>query len=331
MSYLPDNININNYRFLVTGGAGFIGHHIVNYLLDNNAGFVRVIDNLSTGFFRNIEKFIGKPNFEFVNCDLIDYNSCFEACKDIDIVFHQAALGSVPRSIEAPINTNLNNVNSHLNVLWACVNQNVKRIVYASSSSVYGDNKNLKKIENKIGKALSPYAVSKRTNELYSEVFFKQYNLEIIGLRYFNVFGPGQNAKGPYSAVIPLFIEALLNNKNPFIYGSGEQSRDFTYVENIVQANVKAAFTTNKNALGEVFNIGAGGNTTVNKLFEIIKSKMNLDLLPLHTSERKGDIKNSSASIIKAKKTLNYFPTVMIEEGIEKTISYFKETKNEFI
>lgn len=315
---------ISENKFLVTGGAGFIGHHLVNYLMNNNAAHVKVVDNLSTGNIKNIEQHLSKANFEFINADLIDYDICLEACKNVDFIFHQAAVGSVPRSIEDPLRTNLNNVNTQLNILWAGVQQKVKRIIYASSSSVYGDNKNKEKQEKSIGLPLSPYAVSKRVNELYSMVFSNHYDIEIIGLRYFNVFGPGQNSKGPYAAVIPLFIESLLRSSSPTIYGIGNQSRDFTYVENIVQANIKAAFTKKSQAIGEIINIGAGGNTSVNQLFEIISSKLNSEIKANYAEARKGEIKNSSASIKLAAELINYSPTVLIEEGIDKTIEYYK-------
>lgn len=325
MSELYHQNDLSKYSFLVTGGAGFIGSHIAEYLVKNNALKVVVIDNLSTGFEKNIEHLKQFPNFVFLKEDVTDFGKMLNICKNIDIIFHQAALGSVPRSIEQPLYTNDSNVNGHLNILWAAIQNNVKRVIYASSSSVYGDNQQIPKIEENIGTPLSPYAVSKRVNELYAHTFHKLYNLEVIGLRYFNVFGPRQNPNGPYAAAIPIFINALLNNTQAIIYGTGEQSRDFTYIENIVQANLKAAFIDNSNAFGSVINIGAGGNTTINTLYKIISKAINSELNPQYAPPRKGDVLYSSASIKKAKQILGYLPTVKVEEGIIRTIESFKK------
>ena len=317
--------NLADCSFLVTGGAGFIGSNIVEYLLKYNAGKVRVIDNLITGFEHNLKQYAGNPAFEFIQGDISDYNVAFNAVKGIDIVLHQAALGSVPRSVEKPIDTNNHNVNGFLNILFAAKEEKVKRFVYASSSSVYGDSVKLPKKEDEIGNPLSPYAVTKRADELYANVFAKTYDMEIIGLRYFNIFGPRQNPKGPYAAVIPLFIEAILDNRSANIFGDGEQLRDFTFVENAVQANIKAAFCKDKSALGQVFNIAYGSCVSVNQLFENIRQLLGADVKPTYKPERKGDIRQSFADISKAKNILGYHPEVDINTGIELTLNWFRQ------
>jgi len=316
--------NLAGINVLITGGAGFIGSHIADYLIEHGVAKVRIVDNLSTGKYANIQHHEHHPAFEFINADLKDFSVCLDVSKNIDVVFHQAALGSVPRSIEHPLNTNENNVSGHLNMLWACVQNKVSRVVYASSSSVYGDDTHVPKTEESIGMPLSPYAVSKRVNEMYAHIFSSLYGLKIIGLRYFNVFGPRQDPKGPYAAVIPLFIDALLSDSNPVIFGSGEQSRDFTYVANIVQANILSAFTQNQTAFGSILNVGAGASTTVNELFQIIATAIGSDLKPNYMPERKGDIFRSFASVEKASETLGYVPLIQVREGIQKTIEYFK-------
>lgn len=315
--------DLSSTQFLISGGAGFIGSNIVNYLLHFGAKKVRVIDNLSTGNRKNIEGFLKNPTFEFLEADISDYESCLKACEGIDYVSHQAALGSVPRSIENPIATNQSNVDGFLNMIVAAREKGVKRVVYASSSSVYGDHLSLPKIEEEIGRPLSPYAVSKRTNELYANVAHLNYGQELIGLRYFNVFGPNQSPEGAYAAVIPLFIEALLKYESPFINGDGSQSRDFTYVDNAVQANIRGLFTTEAAAIGEVFNVAVGEQFTLLDLFEMIQKKLNSKVPVIHRQERPGDIKNSLADISKAKALLNYIPQVKFEEGIERTIEWF--------
>jgi len=317
--------DISKNSFLVTGGAGFIGSNIVEYLLKYNAGKVVVLDNLSTGFEENIKEYLKLPNFKFINGDICNLNDCTKACENIDYVFHLAALGSVPRSIKNPIATNDVNINGFLNVLVAARDVKVKRIVYSSSSSVYGDSTALPKIEEHIGNALSPYAVSKRTNELYGNVFAQTYGMEIIGLRYFNIFGPRQNPKGEYAAAIPLFMDALLKNQSPFINGDGEQSRDFTFVENAVQANVKAMFATSKNATGQIYNIAVGEKISVNGLFNILKELSGASVNATHRDNRPGDIRDSLADISKAKKLLNYEPRVKINEGLQITINWFSK------
>ena len=316
--------DISNTTFLVTGGAGFIGSNIVNYLLSFGAKKVRVIDNLSNSSGENLNPFKSHSNFEFVKGDISNYDDCLKATKGIDFISNQAALGSVPRSLANPIATNNANVVGFLNMITAARENKVKRVVYASSSSVYGDSQKMPKIESEIGSPLSPYAVSKYTNELYAKVSHLSYGQEIIGLRYFNIFGPNQSPDGAYAAVIPLFIEALLKNQSPFINGNGLQSRDFTYVENAVQANIRALFTENEKALGEVFNVAVGENYSLNELFNLIKSGTGATVSAVHREERAGDVKNSLADITKAVELLDYKPQVRFQEGIERTIEWFK-------
>ncbi len=320
--------DISNTSFLVTGGAGFIGSNIVNYLLTFGAKKVRVIDNLSNSSGENLEPFMSNPNFEFVNGDISNYESCLKVTEGIDFVSNQAALGSVPRSLANPVATNNANVVGFLNMITAARKNKVKRIVYASSSSVYGDSQKLPKIESEIGSPLSPYAVSKYTNELYAKVSHLSYGQEIIGLRYFNIFGPNQSPTGAYAAVIPLFIESLLKNQSPFINGDGKQSRDFTYVENAVQANVRALFTENKEALGEVFNVAVGEKFSLVDLFNSIKIGTGASVSAVHREERAGDVKNSLADISKANELLDYQPKVRFQDGIQRTIEWFKEKHN---
>jgi UDP-N-acetylglucosamine 4-epimerase len=317
------NQNISNINFLITGGAGFIGSNIVEYLLKYNAGKVRVLDNLSNGYFENIENFIGFNNFEFINGDIREYNTCQKAIKNIDYVIHQAALGSVPRSIKDPLTTNEVNISGFLNMLNATVEEKtVKRFVYAASSSTYGDSKILPKVENIIGNPLSPYAVTKYVNELYAEVFSRTYNIQLVGLRYFNVFGFKQNPNNPYAAVIPLFIKSAINGNAPIIFGDGETSRDFTFVENVVQANIKSLFSDINNK-SEIYNVACGKRTTLNELWEIICREFNVEYKkPTYLSERNGDIKHSLANIEKVKKELGYIVEVDISEGIAKLSKY---------
>lgn len=315
---------IKNYTFLVTGGAGFIGSHIIEFLLNNKAKKVRVLDNLATGFMDNIKPFLNHPSFEFIQGDITVPEDCEKACQGIDFVSHQAALGSVPRSIENPLATHQANATGFINILIASKNNKVKRVVYASSSSVYGDLNESPKVEHRIGKPLSPYAVSKLVNEQYAAIFTSTYNMEIIGLRYFNIFGPRQNPNGAYAAAIPLFINSLMSGKDVFINGSGEQSRDFTYVENAVQANVKALFTVEKEALGNVYNIACGQSISVNEMFRLIANKIKPGAIAIHRGERFGDVKNSLADISASEKMLGYKPEISFTEGLEKTISWFK-------
>src|SRR5690349_9073094 len=257
---------------LVTGGAGFIGSNLVEKLLqDKRVKLVRVLDNLSTGAFDNIKEFIADPAFEFAEGDIRNYSTCEKACNAIDLISHQAALGSVPRSVKDPSTTNEVNITGTLNIFLAAKEKKIKRVVYAASSSTYGDHPGLPKTEDKIGQPLSPYAVTKYVNELYAKVYASAYGLQTIGLRYFNVFGPKQNPAGPYAAVIPLFIKAVLDNEPPTINGDGKQSRDFTFVANAVHANECALFTDNSKAVNEVYNVAVGERTSLNQLFQLIK------------------------------------------------------------
>lgn len=321
---IPNITSVKDKKFLVTGGAGFIGSHLVTYLLKNEANEVRVLDNLSTGSKINLKEFENNTAFKFILGDITDYQTCFDACKDIDGVFHNAALGSVSRSMQDPMATNQANVSGFVNILFAAKNQNVKRVVYASSSSVYGDDKSTEKQEHITGNLLSPYAVSKKTDELYADVFSRSYGMQIIGLRYFNVFGPRQNPDGAYAAVIPIFISHLLKGTIPSIFGDGSTSRDFTYVNNVVYANVLAYSTTNPEAINQVYNVAYGASTSLNQLFELIKTHLNSSLNPEYKPERKGDIKNSLANITKAKQLLGYEPLVNLEQGMALTIDWYK-------
>ncbi len=311
-------------KILVTGGAGFIGSNIVEKLLE--LGYqVRVLDNLSSGKQENIDIFIDNPNYEFVLGDIRNYEDCLKACDGIFAINHQAAMGSVPRSIEFPIPTNENNIDGFLNMLCAARELNIKRFVFASSSSVYGDEPNLPKVEEKTGRPLSPYAVTKVTNEVYADVFGKTYGMELIGFRYFNIFGPRQDPNGQYAAVMPLFIKALLNNEAPFINGDGEQSRDFTYVDNAVQANVLGLTTQNSEAINQVYNIALGERFTINQMYQAICDILDKDIKAIHREERAGDIRDSLANITKAKSRLGYQPTHRFVDGLPLTVDYFKK------
>jgi len=313
-------------KILVTGGAGFIGSNIVDNLLhDKRVSLVRVLDNLATGSINNLKTFLNNPSFQFIEGDIRDYQTCLSACQGIDLITHQAALGSVPRSINDPLTTNDVNITGTLNIFTAAKEKNIKRIVYAASSSSYGDHPGLPKTEEVIGKPLSPYAITKYVNELYAQVYANLYDLEFIGLRYFNIFGPRQNPNGPYAAVIPLFAEALLQNKPPTINGDGSHSRDFTYVGNAVQANVLALFTENKNSVNQVYNIACGKQTSLKELFEILKEESESSLQPIFGPERIGDVKQSMADISKAEQLLGYKVETNIEEGLKRTFNWYKQ------
>ncbi len=314
--------DLSSFSVLVTGGAGFIGSNIVEYLLKYNIGKVRILDNLATGYLSNIEKYLPLANVEFIEGDIRNLNTCEKACEGIDFVLHQAALGSVPRSISDPITTNDVNITGFLNMLMAVKGSSVKRMVYAASSSTYGDSKELPKVEERIGKPLSPYAVTKYVNELYADVFSKTYGIEVIGLRYFNVFGPRQNLKGPYAAVIPLFIEAALKNESPTINGDGETSRDFTFIENAVQANIKAMLASDIKK-HEVCNIAFGERTTLNMLWEYITNVAGIDSKPNYQNERAGDVRHSLANINKAGELIQYKPLYSVLDGIKITYNWY--------
>ncbi|CAN5906554.1 SDR family oxidoreductase [soil metagenome] len=321
---------LDDLTFLVTGGGGFIGSHLVEYLLSFNAGKVRVLDNFSNGFLKNLEPFRDNPRFELIEGDIRNPAVCQQACEGMAIVLHQAALGSVPRSIKDPITTNEVNISGFVNMLTAAREQNVKRFVYAASSSTYGDSASLPKVEHIIGKPLSPYAVTKYATELYADVFGTTYGMEIIGLRYFNIFGPRQDPKGAYAAVIPLFVEAVLKGKPPVMNGDGGQTRDFTFVGNCVQANIKAALTTNPEAVNQVYNIAVGDRTSLNDLFSILREEAGADVTPVYGPNRAGDIRDSLADISKAQQLLGYDPQVRIREGLQQTLGWFRQNQ-EFI
>jgi UDP-N-acetylglucosamine 4-epimerase len=313
-------------RILVTGGAGFIGSTLTDELLnDERVSFVRVLDNLATGSVKNFETYSHHPKFEFLHGDIRQYATCLAACDAIDLITHQAALGSVPRSITDPLTTNEVNITGTLNIFTAAKEKNIKRVVYAASSSTYGDHPDLPKVEDKIGSPLSPYAVTKYVNELYARVYASLYNIEFIGLRYFNIFGPRQNPQGPYAAVIPLFAQALIDNKPPLINGDGSHSRDFTYVDNAVQANILSLFTKNAAAVNQVYNIACGHQTSLLELYNHLRQEANSQLLPLHGPDRQGDVKHSLADISKANKLLGYTPVISVEDGLKKTFRWYKE------
>ena len=319
------NRDLSKYSFLITGGAGFIGSNLVEYLLKYGAKKVRVLDDLSNGFYKNIEPFIPHPNFEFIKGDIRDLQTCKNAMDGIDFISHQAALGSVPRSIDDPITTNEVNSSGFLNILVAQKkSKTVKRMIYAASSSTYGDSKQLPKVEENIGKPLSPYAVTKLVNELYADVFYKTYQTPTIGLRYFNIFGKKQSPNGAYAAVIPLFMQALKNGEPPIIHGDGEQTRDFTYVENAIQANVKAFFAP-KEAVNQVFNIACGERISLNTLWKDLQDISGKKIKPFYGDSRKGDVRDSLADISKAKKYLDYKPLFTAKDGLKITWQYFIE------
>lgn len=329
MKYLSKEIGQIN--FLVTGGAGFIGSNLVEYLLSCEAAKVRVLDNLSTGFWENISEFENNPAFEFIKGDIRIEEDCKKAVEGMDIVFHQAALGSVPRSIMDPITTNAVNISGFLNMLVASRDAKIKRFVYAASSSTYGDSKEMPKVEDKIGKPLSPYAVTKFVNELYADVFSRTYGLECIGLRYFNVFGRKQNPLGEYAAVIPKFVMQLIKHEAPVINGDGEYSRDFTYIENVLQANILSALTDKKEALNTVYNVAFGERNTLNQLFHCLKEYLSefdpviASVNVIYGPQRIGDIPHSLASINKARTLLDYQPEFNLRQGLKNAISWYWE------
>lgn len=319
---------IQNKKVLVTGGAGFIGSNLCEDLLKNNNQVV-CLDNFSTGYLHNIAPFLENSNFTLIDGDIRDLETCRKACAGQDYVLHHAALGSVPRSINDPITSNDVNVTGFLNMLVAARDAQVKRFVYAASSSTYGDSENLPKVEEIIGNPLSPYAVTKYVNELYAHVFGLNYGMECIGLRYFNVYGRKQDPSGAYAAVIPLFVKQFMNYESPVINGDGTFSRDFTYIDNVIQMNHLAATTTNKDAIGQVFNTAVGERTTLLQLTELLKK-----FLALHDPkiaeveikfgpERKGDIPHSLASVEKAEKILEYQPSHQLEEGLKEAVKWY--------
>ena len=317
--------DISNDSFLVTGGAGFIGSHIAEYLLKQGARKVRVLDNMVNGFESNLSLLRQYPAFEFIQGDIRDLQTCQQACEGIDYVSHQAALGSVPRSIKEPVYFNDVNVNGFVNMLKTAIDNKVKSFVYASSSSVYGDEPTLPKLESRIGNCLSPYAATKKTNELYAQVFADVYGIKLMGFRYFNIFGPRQDPDGPYAAVIPLFVKGIMNRTPVYINGDGEQTRDFTYVENAVQVNVKGMLSENPEAFNKVYNVACGEYYSVNKLYHSCLEELHSDWKPTHREPRAGDIRNSLADISLASRHLDYQPVMKFEEGLKDTIAYFKK------
>lgn len=319
----PADLDLSSSRFLVTGGAGFIGSHIVEYLLQHGAALVRVVDNLSEGSLENLAHLKGYSALEFCEGDCSDAAFMAKMMDGIDYVSHQAALGSVPRSIKLPLATNQANVTGFLTVLNAAREANVKRMVFASSSSVYGDHPQLPKKEELTGNLLSPYAVSKKVNEMYAEVFHRIYGMEVCGLRYFNIFGPRQKTDGPYAAVIPLFIDAIRADKPVYINGDGLQTRDFTFVENAVQANVRALTCATSSAMGRVYNIAVGERVTVLRMYEMLCDQAGANPQVVHRAEREGDIRDSLADISAAAKNLGYNPAVKMQEGLERTFNWF--------
>ena len=320
-------------KFLITGGAGFIGSNLCEAYLQQGYSIV-CLDNFSTGKRENIESFLGNPKFKLIEGDIRNLEDCLEACKGVDVVLHQAALGSVPRSIKDPVTSADVNIGGFVRMLHAAVESGVKRFVYAASSSTYGDHPGLPKVEDKIGKPLSPYAITKYTDELFAKNFSEVYGIETIGLRYFNVFGRRQDPNGAYAAVIPLFVKQLMSHESPVINGDGKHSRDFTYIDNVVQINLLAATTGNPNAVNQVYNVACGENNNLNQLVEYLKDYLGefdseiKKITSIHGSERAGDVKHSLADISKAKLKLGYEPEILFEEGLNKTIEVFQNGKS---
>jgi len=334
--YKVKSMELKNARILITGGAGFIGSNLCENLLKVGA-IVVCLDNLSTGKYENIATFISNPNFKFIKGDIRNLEQCIEASYGCKYILHQAALGSVPRSIKDPITTNEVNINGFLNMLIAAKQNNIKRFVYAASSSAYGDSEELPKIEKSIGNPLSPYAITKYVNELYANIFSKLYNIETIGLRYFNVFGPKQDPKGEYVAVIPKFISRLIKNESPIINGDGQSTRDFTYIDNVVQMVFLSLITENKDALNEVYNTACGKNISIIKLFETIQSELSKfdnnisSIKPIFGPFRVGDIAHSLASIQKAHNLLGYNPLIDVNEGVKISINWYWDNYKDLI
>ncbi|PIZ34362.1 MAG: LPS biosynthesis protein WbpP [Alphaproteobacteria bacterium CG_4_10_14_0_8_um_filter_37_21] len=312
-----------NSKFLVTGGAGFIGSHLVDKLLALNMRVV-VLDNYSSGKVRNLEHHQGHKNLIVITGDIRDRSTCQSACIGVDYVLHQAAIGSVPRSIDDPMTSHDVNVTGFINMLKAATNNNVKRFVYASSSAVYGDEETLPKKEGVEGELLSPYAVTKFINELYANNFRRVYGLQTIGLRYFNVFGPRQDPDSVYAAVVPLFVKKLLENTAPTINGDGQQSRDFTYIDNVVDANLKACLAE-ENACGDAYNIAYGGREFLNDLYKKLCELLGKNIQPVYGADRVGDIKHSNADISKAIKKIKYDPKIDLNKGLELSIQWYKD------
>lgn len=309
--------------FLVTGGAGFIGSNLCEAIL--KLGYrVRCLDDLSTGFQKHVDMFKENPNYEFIQGDIKDFDTCMKACEGVDYVLNQAAWGSVPRSIEMPLFYCANNITGTVNMMEAARQQGVMTFVYASSSSVYGDEPNLPKTEGREGNLLSPYALTKRADEEWAKQYTLHYGLPTVGLRYFNVFGRRQNPDGAYAAVIPKFIRQLLNNEQPTINGDGKQSRDFTYIENVIEANLKACLAP-KEAHGEAFNVAYGGREFLIDIYYALTEALGKNIEPNFGPDRKGDIKHSNADISKARKLLGYDPSYDFRTGLNEAIAWYKE------
>lgn len=326
----PQKKIISSLNILVTGGAGFIGSNLCEALLDLGAK-VRCLDNFATGHKKNLDKIIDDPNFELIEGDIRDIETCKKVCENVDFVLHEAALGSVPRSLNDPVTSNEVNVSGFLNMLVAARDAGVKRFIYAASSSTYGDSEKLPKIEDEIGKPLSPYAITKYVNELYADIFKKSYDLDTIGLRYFNVFGRKQDPNGAYAAVIPKFVMQFMNHESPVINGDGTYSRDFTYIDNVIQMNLLAILADNKDALNEVYNTAVGDRTNLVELTRLLKkhlSEYDPDIAKVevkHGPNRSGDIPHSLASVEKAKRLLNYEPSHRIEAGLKEAVDWYWE------
>lgn len=322
------NIQITKKKILVTGGAGFIGSNLTEALLKLNNEVI-CLDNFATGKKENITPFLTNPNYTLIEGDIRNISDCKLAVKDVDYVLHQAALGSVPRSIKDPITSNEVNVSGFLNMLTASRDSGVKRFIYAASSSTYGDSEVLPKVEDKIGKPLSPYAITKYVNELYADVFSKTYGLETIGLRYFNVFGRKQDPNGAYAAVIPKFVSQFMAGESPVINGNGEFSRDFTYIDNVIQANLLSITTKNKEAINTVYNVAFGERNTLKDLVELLKKQLTefdpkiKDIQVIYGPNRVGDIPHSLASVDKAKNLLAYNPQFSLEKGLKEAVNWY--------
>ena len=339
LDQIGEAIKADPKTWLITGNAGFIGSNLTEFLLNHNQKVIG-LDNFSTGYQHNIDDVLSQvgeekaKNFTFIEGDIADMETCQRACEGVDIVLHQAALGSVPRSIDDPVTSNRSNVTGFLNMITAAKDAGIKRFVYASSSSVYGDSEELPKVEERTGNVLSPYAAMKVANELYGSVFHKVYGMETLGLRYFNVFGRRQDPNGAYAAVIPKWVASMLQGEPVYINGDGETSRDFTYIDNVIQMNILAGITDNPNAFGEAFNVAVGGRNTLNELYKLISdslagqskiqnSSFKIPEGPLYRDFRPGDIRHSNADITKAKTMVGYQPTHDIYEGMEEAIGWY--------
>lgn len=338
--HVLETLKTEQRTWLVTGNAGFIGSNLTEFLLGHNQKVVG-LDNFSTGYQHNIDDVLSQVgeeaarNFTFIEGDIADMETCIKACEGVDIILHHAALGSVPRSIADPVTSNRSNITGFLNMLTAAKDAGIKRFVYASSSSVYGDSKELPKVEERTGNLLSPYAAMKMTSELYGGVFQKNYGMETIGLRYFNVFGRRQDPNGAYAAVIPKWVGSLLAEEDVYINGDGETSRDFTYIDNVIQMNLLAGLTDNVRAFGEAFNVAVGGRNTLNELYDLINKELSAHIDSftkkdaIYRDFRAGDIRHSNADISKAKNFMGYAPTHDIYAGIEEAIGWYIESLGE--